>query len=324
MLCDLIIDGNYILSKLVFTLHKNNILYGSLYNSLENTILGYRKIYPFRKIYLVSDSKEKSWRKNLKVSYKSTRKRDSSIDWNFVYNTYQEFKDSLSNIKVLEESHVEGDDWISFLCEKSNSIGISNIIISNDYDIKQLIRFNLDPLWINIMYNGMYFKNKIFIPRDWKIFKDKISKLEENNDIFNLNYNNEFIIALTNLVESNEVKEVDYIESLIIKLITGDKSDNISSVWSSKTKNGTPRGIGERGAQSIYNNYIEEFGNPSIKDVDLYENIADIICEKKKISKTNIEKIVKNIESNSKLIDLRTENLPKEIFEKMEIIYNKL
>ena len=28
MLCDLIIDGNYILSRLVFTLHKNNLLFG--------------------------------------------------------------------------------------------------------------------------------------------------------------------------------------------------------------------------------------------------------------------------------------------------------
>ena len=37
MLCDLIIDGNYILSRLVFTLHKNNLLYGALHKSLENT-----------------------------------------------------------------------------------------------------------------------------------------------------------------------------------------------------------------------------------------------------------------------------------------------
>ena len=41
MLVDLIIDGNYILSRLVFTLHKNNLLFGALNRSLENTIKNY-------------------------------------------------------------------------------------------------------------------------------------------------------------------------------------------------------------------------------------------------------------------------------------------
>jgi len=30
MVTDLIIDGNFVLSKLVFTLNKNNLLYGAL------------------------------------------------------------------------------------------------------------------------------------------------------------------------------------------------------------------------------------------------------------------------------------------------------
>ena len=62
---NLIMDGNFLLSKLVFTLHKNNLLFGALYKSLENTILNYRKLYPFTNVYLVSDSKEKSWRKQI-------------------------------------------------------------------------------------------------------------------------------------------------------------------------------------------------------------------------------------------------------------------
>ena len=85
MICDLIIDGNFILSKLVFTLHKNNLLFGSLHKSLENAINNYRKWYPFANVYLVSDSKEKSWRKQLTKAYKANRKKDSDIDWSFVY-----------------------------------------------------------------------------------------------------------------------------------------------------------------------------------------------------------------------------------------------
>jgi hypothetical protein len=71
---DLIIDGNYILSKLVFTLHKHNLLYGGLHKALENNINTYRKWHPFTNVYLVSDSK-KNLGKGLIDTYKGTRKK---------------------------------------------------------------------------------------------------------------------------------------------------------------------------------------------------------------------------------------------------------
>ena len=320
MLCDLIIDGNYILSRLVFTLHKNNLLFGALHKSLENAISNYRKWYPFANVYLVSDSKEKSWRKQLTKDYKATRKKDSDIDWNFVYTAYGEFKESLTGIRVLEAPHIEGDDWISFLCHKANSEGRSTIIVSNDYDIKQIVRFNLEPLWINIMSNEMYNKEKLFMPKNYQLFINKVSKLS-NDDIFNLNDNSHFLKLMDRFLTKYEIFEIDSTESLIIKLISGDKSDNIGSAWS-QTKNGKKRGIGEKGAKTIYDEYLKEFGEINIEDPDLYENIADLICERKKISKTQIESIVENLIDNVKLIDLRLENLPEEIITKMEQKYN--
>jgi len=316
MLCDLIIDGNYVLSRLVFTLHKNNLLFVALHKSLENTVGNYRKWYPFANIYLVSDSKEKSWRKQLIKNYKSNRKKDSDIDWTFVYEAYGEFKESLVGIKVLEAPHVEGDDWISFLCHKANSEGRSTVIISNDYDIKQIVRFNLDPLWINLMSNEMYNREKIFLPKNYQMFINRVNKLS-NDDIFNLNDNTDFLKLLSRFTDKYEINEIDATESLIIKLISGDKSDNISSAWS-QIKNGKKRGIGEKGAKVIYEKYLVEFGEINFIDPDVYENIADLICEKKKLSKTQIESIVENLIENVKLIDLRLNNLPKEIIEKME------
>ena len=321
MVCDLIIDGNYILSKNTFTLHKNNLLFGALHKSLENTVNNYRKWYPFANIYLVSDSKEKSWRKQLIKGYKATRKKDSDIDWNFVYNAYGEFKESLKGlVKVLEAPHVEGDDWISFLVTKANKEGRSTIIVSNDYDIKQIVNYGLDPLYINIMTNEMYNKEKLFMPRNYQVFMNKVSKLP-NDDIFNLNDNNDFLLLMDRFLNKYEINEIDPVESLIIKIISGDTSDNIGSVWS-QTKNGKKRGIGEKGAKGIYDEYLVEFGELNLHDPDLYENIADLICEKKKISKTQIESIVENIKGNMKLIDLRLHNLPEEIIEKMEVKFD--
>ena len=323
MICDLIIDGNYILSKNTFTLHKNNLLFGALHKSLENTINNYRKWYPFANVYLVSDSKEKSWRKQLTTTYKATRKKDSDIDWNFVYTAYGEFKDSMKGlVKVLEAPHVEGDDWISFLVTKANNEGRSAIIVSNDYDIKQIVNYGLDPLFINIMTNEMYNREKLFLPKNYQIFLNKVSKLP-SDDIFSLNDNTDFLLLLDRFINKYEINEINPVESLMVKIISGDTSDNIGSVWS-VVKNGKKRGIGAKGAQSIYDEYILEFGEVNLSDPDLYENIADLICEKKKLSKTQIESIVDNIKDNMKLIDLRMHNLPDEIVEKMENGYSIL
>jgi 5'-3' exonuclease len=319
MLVDLIIDGNYILSKLVFTLHKNNLLYGALHKSLENTLNNYRKWYPFSNIYLVSDSKEKSWRKQLTQAYKATRKKDSDIDWQFVYTAYGEFKQSVPGCKVLEAPHVEGDDWISFLVNQANDKGRSTIIVSNDYDIKQMVNFNLDPLCINIMSNEMYNREKLFMPKNYQIFMNRVSKLP-NDDIFNLNDNSEFIMMMNRFLNKYEINEIDPIESLIIKIISGDQSDNISSVWQ-QTKNGKTRGIGAKGAKGIYDMYVSEFGELNLQDPDLLDNIADLICEKKKLSKSKMPDIIENIKDNFRLIDLRLHNLPPEIISKMDMVY---
>lgn len=322
MLVDLIIDGNFILSKLVFTLHKNNLLFGALHNSLDNTIKNYRKWYPFANIYLVSDSKEKSWRKQLTSAYKATRKKDSDIDWSFVYQTYGEFKESIQpTCKILEAPHIEGDDWISFLVEKANVEGRSTIIVSNDYDIKQIVNFGLEPLYINIMTNEMFNKEKLFLPINYQTFLNKVSKLP-NDDIFNLNDNTEFLALLDRFINKYEIVEINPVESLIIKIISGDTSDNIESVWS-QVKNGKKRGIGSKGAKGIYDTYITEFGEINLSDPDLHENIADLICEKKKLSKSKIEDIVDNIKGNFKLIDLRLHNLPTDIIDKMCEVYDQ-
>jgi 5'-3' exonuclease len=307
---------------MVFTLHKNNLLFGALNKSLETAVNNYRKWYPFVNIYIVSDSKEKSWRKKINTNYKSNRKKDTDIDWEFVYSAYGEFKSEQKKrgIKVLEAPHVEGDDWISFVIEKSNQSNRSTITVSNDHDIKQLLTYSINPLHINIMSNEMQSKQKVFLPKNYQMFLSNIDK-ESSDDIFNLNDNQEFIRLLKDFIKRYEINEVSHVESLLVKLISGDTSDNISSCWS-QVKNGKKRGIAEKGAKSIFNEYLIHFGEPTISDPDLTENIADLICEKKKLPKSTMIDIKKNIEQNMKLIILDTNNIPREILDKMSSIYS--
>jgi len=324
MLCDLLIDGNYLLSKMVFTLHKNNLLFGALHKSLETAVNNYRKWYPFANIYLVSDSKEKSWRKKINTNYKANRKKDTDIDWDFVYSTYTDFKSYIKTkgVKVLEAPQIEGDDWISFLIEKSNFQERSTITITNDHDIKQLVRFNLTPNFINIISNEMQSRQKLFLPRNYQMFLNSL-KQSDSNDIFDLNDNTEFLRMVSTFIERCEILEVNPMEVLIIKLISGDISDNISSAWS-QVKNGKKRGIAERGAKSIFDEYLIHFGEPNIDDPDLTENIADLICEKKKLSKSSISDIKINIEHNMRLMLLSTDCMPKEIVFRMQNVFESI
>ena len=324
MLCDLLIDGNYLLSKMVFTLHKNNLLFGALHKSLETAVNNYKKWYPFANIYLVSDSKEKSWRKKINTNYKANRKKDTDIDWEFVYSTYTDFKSYIKTkgVKVLEAPQIEGDDWISFLIEKSNFQERSTITITNDHDIKQLVRFNLTPDFINIISNEMQSRQKLFLPRNYQMFLNSL-KQTDSNDIFDLNDNTEFLRMVSTFIERCEILEVNPMEVLIIKLISGDISDNISSAWS-QVKNGKKRGIAERGAKSIFDEYLIHFGEPNIEDPDLTENIADLICEKKKLSKSSISDIRTNIEENMRLMLLSTDCMPKEIVFRMQNVFESI
>lgn len=321
---DLVIDGNYILQRNVFSLYKNNLLFGALYKSLEMSISNYRKMFPFSNIYFVSDSREKSWRKDLNKEYKAHRKNNSDIDWEFVFSCYNDFKNDIrrSGYKVLECPQIEGDDFISFIVKNSNSHGRSTLIISNDYDIKQMIRYNTNPLVINIMSNEMFNKQKIFLPKNYQIFFDELNKINID-DIFNLNDNTEFISLINSFLEKYQVNEIDYMESLMIKVISGDQSDNILSIWNTY-KNGRRLGIGEKGAKSICDKYVEEFGEMDMSDPDLYENIADLVCERKKLNKSTILQIKDNIKDNMALINLDIDSMPIEVKKRIKNEFEKI
>jgi 5'-3' exonuclease len=304
MKINLIIDGNYILNKSVFTLHKYKALFGELHESLEKTVKGFKSLYFFDNIFFVSDSGT-SWRKNIYTDYKANRSKSDDIDWDFVYTAYREFKEELPpNVTLLEAPQIEGDDWIARIVLESNKKGYANLIISNDHDIKQLLKFSLSPLYMNLMSNEMFNREKVFLPNNYEIFMQKLHQESNNNDLFNLSKDAETLNFLNKFTERREKHIVDDKESLITKVISGDKSDNIKSVFQKATKSGKMRGVGEAGAKKIYKKYFEEFGEMDLDDNDLFENIADLVVENKKGSFDDIPKVVNRISDNLQLISL--------------------
>ena len=140
----LIIDGNFLIQKSVHILHKNKILYSELYNAIEREYMSLTKLYPFDKVYFVSDS-FKNWRKDFYTEYKQSRKKDTNIDWTFVYKEYDRFKGYLrsnkKNCDIIQMDNLEGDDIISYLIKELNKKGNSILLMSNDSDLLQLINY---------------------------------------------------------------------------------------------------------------------------------------------------------------------------------------
>lgn len=117
----LIFDGNYILHKCVQALKNTDRFYSGLYRLMELTMEKYIKLNNWDKIIFVSDTRKKSWRTNYIDNYKGTRVKDDSIDWDFVYETYIDFKKDIADkYFLLEEDHIEGDDWILFCSRYAN------------------------------------------------------------------------------------------------------------------------------------------------------------------------------------------------------------
>lgn len=318
---NLIIDGNYLLLKNTFVLAKHNSLYGMLHKSLEKTLSSYRSLYSFDNIFFVSDSKS-SWRKNIYPDYKASRKKDDSIDWEFVYTAYNEFKNDLpKNVKVLESNSIEGDDWTHYLVDKYNKEGYSNLIISNDYDIKQLVECSSSPFYINIMSNEIFNREKVFIPHNYSIY---MNFLKENfsTDIFELNDNNTLYNFLDSFILKRDIHLTDKDEALFLKVISGDASDNIKSPYQAIQSNGKIRGIGDSGAKKLYELYIKEFGEVNFSDTDFSDNISDLILETKKLPNDNLKIISDRVKSNLNLI--RLSQMPQNIKDTMNNHFNSL
>lgn len=322
---NLIIDSNFILNKVVFNLFKEKRLYIDLERELTNNFNSLYKIASFNTIYIVSDSNKTSWRKDIYGDYKVKRKREDGIDWQFVFDIYHSFITNQINIrksfKIYRIDGIEADDIIAKIIQKTNNNGESNFIISNDHDIKQFLYYTISNNTINFMSNEYKSRNEmLYLPYDYKAFLSYNFNNDKNIeiDIFDLDSfetENKAHYILDKMLQYRTVDLVYSEQSLFKKIVSGDVSDNIKSVYMNKN-----RGIGKAGAEKIYQEYVKIYGLPVFKadisdNTELFENMVDIITEVKKIGILQYDDILKNIKFNFGLISLK--KLPYDIDNKI-------
>lgn len=320
---NLIIDGNYILNKDTYILFKLKTLYSELDTALKVEVDRLSNLFPFDNVYFVADAR-RSWRKDFYKEYKGKRKKDEKIDWEFVYKTYDEYKERIKeqpNITFSEFKHTEGDDIIAHIIKESNKLGYSNLVIASDGDLHQLLDYSLVNNWINIMYNNKITDERVYLPENYKVFVDYLEENDgEEYDIFNLPDEDELFELINKVTASSKKIEVNKEKSLFIKLVWGDRGDNIDSVYQSWTKTGKIKNLGEKSAEKIYDLYKETYP----EDIEFIsekfvQRLSEVVCYFKDIDKKEIEeskkKIQNKIKRNIKLMMLNEKCFPKYIKE---------
>jgi len=318
---NLIWDGNYALYRSVFILHRLRTLYGDLETLLLNDYNNLSNAYTFNVIYFISDSK-KSWRKNLYTEYKGKRKKEEKIDWEFVFDTFDRFKENIKsrhNCLLYQIDPFEGDDIIAHILKETNKEGSSNLIVSNDGDLHQLLKFSTSDNYINMIYNHKFQDEKLYVPKNYSIF---LKHVEDNSegDIFNLNDDINFINYFDKITSKAKIVEIDKEISYFKKIVAGDSGDNILSVvkFDPKTK-----GIGDTGSNTVYAMYKQKYPNEINFDSDEFiKNLCDILSIYRKNKEDDFkEKVAENIRKSRQLTRLDGIYLPKGF---QEILYENI
>jgi len=306
----LVCDGNYLLFRAVFILHKLRTLYGDLETLLLNDYNNLTNSYPFHVIYFVSDSK-KSWRKNLYAEYKGKRRKEEKIDWDFVFDTFDKFKEGIKtrhNCLLYQIDPFEGDDIIAHIVNENNKEGTSNLIVSNDSDLHQLLRFSTSDNYINMIYNHKFQDEKLYVPKNYSIF---LKHIEDNTlgDIFDLNDDIDFINYFDKITSKAKTVPINSEESYFRKIVSGDSGDNILSVvkFTKETK-----GIGDTGANTVYAMFKQKYPKEINFDSDEFiDNLVDILSIYRKNKEEDFkEKVSENIKMVRKLTRLDGSYLP--------------
>lgn len=310
---NLIIDGNYFLNRIVFALSKSKKL-DNLSDVLLDNVKYQNKWYKQNKVYFVSDN-GKSWRKDLYTDYKAKRKKDSSIDQDDVFKSYEEAKKEIKNIKgisVVEVNKLEGDDCINFIVNKTNLKNESNLIMTADMDIDQKI--TQTPNQINIRIRDSYKDEKLYMPKNQKLFKESL-----DNKPFDLNnLDNRIDDFFDSVVKKFNIELVDNEQSTFVKIVSGDSSDNIKSIYQKTGKTGKTTGIGDSGALKIYDRYKSIwFEDIDFESDSFINNLADVIISEKKLDISEKKGIINNIKNNILLILLKVEYLPIELLNEL-------
>jgi 5'-3' exonuclease len=329
----LLFDGNYLAYRTLFTIKnyssKSKTLSdeaskGVFIRKIASDFLAVYNYFKADKVIFVKDSR--SWRKEYYADYKGTREKSDDVDWESLFQLLDIFSSNLEKYGVINSKidFLEGDDLLYLWSKKLNAEDKSAIIISADSDLNQLAALHDNSYTLS--YNVKADTQKIYAPTGFKL------KLFEQNhsveDIFNLKNNSDVtkLNNLKNIVKNNSYEEIDTSSVLLHKVLCGDDSDNVPSVFITTVNNKKKR-ITNKDANKTIEYLKDAYTNIDINNIKYDKNLQNeirLILEKS--SKLKIDKTIfsENLYRNFHLIHLDTSEYKQELVDSFNIHVNNI
>lgn len=278
-------------------------------------------------IVFVRDSH--SWRKDLLLQqeYKGNRKKiQDNIDKTGFVSATNNFVETLKSVgvKVSQAERSEGDDLIYAWSEKLFNEGKSSLILSTDRDLNQLVKC-VNDVHI-VQYSPM--SDKLFVSDGTEHMiselKNRPVPTQENlfNEVFAISIEND---PFERFLENVSVETVDSEKVRFSKIVGGDVSDNIYSVYykpGNETTRG--RGIGPKTVDKIYDEFRKRLGCDFDYHIYGQEDSMKLLCNViYDVVKINDEEFTRrmlfeNIKTNVSLVSLTDETIPADVMESMD------
>lgn len=271
----------------------------------------------------------RSWRKDLKIEradYKSSRIKDEKVDWGSFFELMDEFGKFLEiNGYIYSTANgAEGDDLLWFWNKKLKEEGHNVIVLTGDKDSHQLV--SCDETW-TICWNANSKNNKIFCSENWK--RDYLDQ-ETEASIFSLNFVEDHEKEkMKSLAASATLEATDPKKLTFEKILTGDKGDDVPSVFSYEKTPGKIFKLTKAKAESIYENYKQSgWGNLELEDIWKNEEFKNWISGfvLRSMSYTdNVENrkiVANNYKENAQLVWLSDQVIPEGVLTEMEFSYS--
>jgi len=338
----LIIDGNYFIFSRLFVLPRPKSIPGLpdekfMSNEKERGMLmrklsidfasEIRKLsYIVDKIVFTMDSK--SWRKDFfpDSGYKANREYDDTIDWNGIKEVTDDFLNLLEKrgVIVSRVAGAEGDDLIFAWVTQLNSVGDSCVIWSGDKDLIQLVNYNRSTDAYTLWYDNT--RNRFASYPGFKKWLETKESSKDEVDIFSPSANfylmDQVKTEIKQFISKNslEVVEIFCDDFVLEKILTGDKSDNIPSVYEKPSKTGTRSfRVNDTKAKRIVEDFKKRhkrFSAVYLFEDDFKEEICGLVSREMKVT-GKLDEIKKNLETNTKLILLHVATIPDAIQKSM-------
>lgn len=326
----LLIDGHNFLFRTLYILpQKKNIkilsdketkelFVSKLEQNLNSTLREMEQIID--RCVITFDSR--SWRNDIKsnIDYKGTRKQDEIIDWDGFESCMAEFIQFTEkfNITISKTKMSEADDLIFMWSSALSNKGIPVIIYSSDRDMLQLVTTNTANADVLLLSDVT---KKIYVPKgfddlsktDNASFMEMFSGGNTSIDIYDRFANLEQIIRKRKI----EKIETDNDNFIYTKILIGDKSDNISSIYTYE-KNGRTYNVTNIKAQKIIENFISKTGslNPEFLYTEETLSVLANSCVEI-ITDANYEDVLLKIKRNIKYMVLSKRVIPESVVSNM-------